>query len=52
VKVVLTVSSVGFGLVLRLTPSADPMLIATEAVAVTERVSVAVIVAVNVPALV
>ncbi len=52
VKVVLTASSVRFGLMIRITASADPTLKVTDEVAVTARMSVAVTVAVNVPLLV
>ena len=43
------VGSVGFGLAFRLTPSVDTILTVTDAVAVTERVSVAVTLTVKVP---
>ena len=45
----LTVCSVGFGLAFRLTPRVDTILTVTDAVAVTERVSVAMSLAVKVP---
>jgi hypothetical protein len=48
-RVVLTASSVGFGLIVRITASADPTLKVTDAVALTLRMSVAVTVAVKVP---
>jgi len=49
VKVVLTASSVGFALVVRITASADPTLKVIDEVELTVRMSVAVTVAVNVP---